>query len=219
VRARTGLFPLAALALALSARPARAETTPRALEPPPLEVHHAPLPDGELGYREVMPQLTPAWFVFQLVPSPELAFGRERHIDPTGAVDKSIHTDFGLRWELTPFLWSFGVHRKQVRWRSFVVDPIARQSGSLELSTGIEYIAGDVNAVILRPGLRVYLPVAQRGEYVSVSLGTSAYRFDGLRVAYDAGVYFLSGFLGFQVTVAPTHAPLAAITTFRIRYF
>jgi hypothetical protein len=153
------------------------------------------------------------------VPSPELAFGRERHIDVNGVVDKSIHTAFGLRWELTPFLWSFGVHRKQVRWRSFVVDPIARQSGSLELSTGIEYIAGDIHGVIVRPGARVYLPVAHRGEYLSVSLGTSVYRFDGFRVAYDAGVYFLSGFLGFQITVAPAHAPLAAIGTFRIRYF
>jgi hypothetical protein len=155
----------------------------------------------------------------QLLPSPQLAFGRDRHIDLQGDVDRSINTRFGLRWQLTPFLWSFGVHREQTRWRALVVDPIARQSGSIELSTSLEYFFGDLSTFIVRPGLRVYLPIAQRGEFLSASLGTSVYRFDGFRVAYDVGVYFLSGFFGVLVTVAPAHAPLATIATFRIRYF
>jgi hypothetical protein len=186
---------------------------------PVQEVHRSPQPDLRFGYQQ--PSLTPtfAWAAFQLVPSPELAFGRHRRIDPAGRTETDLSPSFGLRWQATPLLWSFGVHPRQSRWRYFVVDPIARQSGSLELSTSFEYIGGHVDRFLVRPGLRVYLPVAQKGEYLSVSLGTSVYAYEGLRVAYDVGAYLLGGLVGFQVTVAPTHAPLAAITTLRLRYF
>jgi hypothetical protein len=204
-----------------SAMPAHADASgaPSLSVPPPLDVHHAPQPQPELTYREVLPQPTLVWFAMQLLPSPEVAFGRQRHIDFAGTVDDSIKPAWGLRWQLSPLVWSFGVNRRQSRWRFFVVDPIARHSGSLELSGSFEYIGGDVNGVIVRPGARVYLPVSHRGENLSVSLGTSVYRFDGFRVAYDVGAYVLSGFLGLQLTVAPSHAPLAAIATVRIRYF
>lgn len=182
-------------------------------------VHRTPVPDETLTYREASPYPTMAWAVLQLVPSPELAVGRQRRIGPTGDVEDSPTTAFGLRWQLTPVLWSFGVNRHQSRWRYFVVDPLARQSGSLELSTSFEYIGGHVDRLLARPGLRVYLPVAHKGEYLSVSFGTSVYDYDGLRVAYDVGAYLLAGFLGLQMTVAPTHAPLAAIATIRLRYF
>jgi hypothetical protein len=215
------LVSLALLAGDAHAAPADSDSAPASPAPsvPVQDVHRAPLPDTSLGYHQVMPRPTLAWAAFQLLPSPEVAFGRQRHIGPTGAVDDATSAAFGLRWQVTPVLWSFGVHRSQSRWRYFVVDPIARQSGSLELSTSFEYIGGHVDRVLVRPGLRVYLPVAQRGEYLSVSLGTSVYGYDGLRVAYDVGAYILAGMLGFQMTVAPTHAPLAAIATVRLRYF
>jgi hypothetical protein len=182
-------------------------------------VRQAPPPDRSLGFLRSTPRPTPAWAILQLIPSPELALGRQRRIDPAGVVDGSVSTAFGLRWQLTPLLWSFGVHRSQSRWRTFVVDPFARQSGSIELSTSFEYIGGHVDRLLARPGLRAYFPIAQKGEYLSVSLGTSVYRYDGLRVAYDVGAYILSGLFGVQITVAPTHDALAAIATLRLRYF
>ena len=94
-----------------------------------------------------------------------------------------------------------------------------RPSRSIELSTSFEWIGGHVDRVLARPGLRAYFPLAHKGEYLSMSLGTSVYAFDGLRVAYDVGAYILAGTLGFQMTFAPAHAPLAAIATFRVRYF
>src|SRR5690606_28490392 len=109
--------------------------------------------------------------------------------------------------------------RYQPRWRALVVDPIARHSGSLELSTSVEYIGGHVDRLLLRPGLRAYLPVVHRGEYLSVSLGTSVYAYDGLRVAYDVGAHVLGGFVGLRVTLAPRHAPLAGIAALALRYF
>lgn len=201
----------AAVAALLLAGPARAEAPPPARQAPP----------PETSYDVHQPTLYPtlAWTILQLVPSPELVFGRQRRIDADGRVDAAVSPAFGVRWQVTPAVWSFGVHRRQSRWRWFVVDPFARHSGSLELSGTFEYIGGHVDRLLVRPGLRVYLPVAQKGEYLSVSLGTSVYRYDGLRVAYDVGAYVLSGFLGVQVTVAPTHDPLAAIATLRLRYF
>ncbi len=211
----------ASLFAALAAMCADANAAPEteSSSPPVPVVHRAPQPDTSLDYHRVTPYPTLGWALFQLVPSPELAIGRQRRIAPTGEVDESPTTAFGLRWQLTPVLWSFGVHRKQPRWRYFVVDPFARVSGSLELSTSIEYIGGHVDRVLVRPGVRAYLPLAQKGEYLSMSLGTSVYSYEGLRVAYDVGAYLLAGVLGFQVTVAPAHAPLAGIATINLRYF
>lgn len=207
-----------ATAVALLASLPRAASA-EGIEAPVQDVHHVPVPDASFGYTPVSRWLTPSWLLLQAIPSPELAFGRHRTITATGAVEKDSSPSFGLRWQLTPVLWSFGVHPSQSRWRTFVVDPIARHSGSLELSTSAEYIAGHVDRLIVRPGLRAYLPLVQKGEYLSMSLGTSAYSYAGLRVAYDVGAYFIGGLVGLQVTVAPTHAPLAAITTLSLRYF
>jgi len=207
-----------ALSAAIVAATATA-TTAHADPPPPLDVHRAPTPSDEIQTHQPQPFPSFTWLAMQLLPSPELAFGKTKQISADGHVDDSIRTAFGLRWQLTPVLWSFGVHRSQPRWRFFVVDPFARHSGSIELSTSFEYIGGHFDGLIARPGLRVYLPVLEKGERLSTSLGTSVYAADGLRVAYDVGAYILNGFLGVQVTVAPRHAPLATIATLRLRYF
>lgn len=194
-------------------------TAAGAEEPPPIDVHRAPVPDDRLAMHEPQPYPTLPWILFQLLPSPELAFGKTKVIDAAGRVDDSIRTAFGLRWQLTPVLWSFGVHHSTSGWRYFVVDPLARHSGSIELSTSFEYIGGHFDGLIARPGVRVYLPLLEKGEKLSTSFGSSFYGADGLRVAYDAGIYVLNGFLGLQVTVAPRHQPLATIATLRLRYF
>src|SRR5262249_17835578 len=93
----------------------------------------APAPDQTLGLPRPHVHASGGWALPRFLPSPELAFGRQRSLDDAGHVDRGVSTAFGLRWQLTPVLWSFGVHRRQSRWRFFVVDPFARQSGSLEL--------------------------------------------------------------------------------------
>lgn len=210
------LVMLAALAAGLTA------TRDAAADPKTFvqDVHRAPQPDAHLDYRNIGPHPTFEWALFQLLPSPEIAVGRQKHIEASGTVDDGPRAAFGLRWQLTPLLWSFGVHRSQTRFRSFIVDPFARHSGSIELSASFEYIGGDIDRLLVRPGVRTYLPVLSKGETLSVSLGTSVYTYDGdLRVAYDVGAYTFSGFLGLQLTAAPSHAPLAGIATLRLRYF
>jgi hypothetical protein len=186
---------------------------------PSPEVHAIPLPDNTPTVHTVIPYPTLAWVALQALPSPEIAIGRQHRIDEAGGVDETMSTTWGLRWQLTPVLWSFGVHHSQTRWRTFVVDPLARQSGSIEFSTTFEYIGGNIDRFLVRPGVRAYFPLLQRGEYLSTSIGTSVYDYDGFRVAYDVGVYTFGGLLGLQMTLAPTHRPLAAIGTIRVRYF
>lgn len=190
--------------------PAKAAVDPNEPFPPP-SPRVQTLPDTSYEYRE--PHLYPsfAWIGLQALPSPEVAVGR---------VQGQTEEAFGLRWQLSPVVWSWGVNRRVSRWRFFVVDPLARHSGSLELSGTFEYLFGYVDRMIVRPGVRAYFPLAQRGEYLSMSLGTSTYAYDQkAHVAYDVGAYVLFGLFGVQATIAPDHGPLSAIGTFRIRYF
>jgi hypothetical protein len=202
----TMLAPASAVAAGPSSVDANAPFPPEA----PLLVQ----PDR--GYAYASPQAYPslAWFVVQLIPSPEVAVGRVHTPDAT------TEAAFGLRWQLTPLLWSWGTNRHASRWRTFVVDPLARHSGSLELTGTVEYFFGGIDRAIVRPGVRAYFPLLQRGEYLSTSIGTSTYAYDAkMRVAYDVGAYVLWGLFGVQVTIAPENGPLTAIGTFRIRYF
>ena len=128
----------------------------------------------------------------QLVPSP----GARRRSVRDARQRREPRDDraaFGMRWQLTPVLWSWGciarvavahLRRRSARapWR------LARAASDLE------YIVGHVERLLCRPGVRAYLPLVQRGEYLSVSLGTSIYALRRkLRVAYDVGAYVLSG--------------------------
>ena len=140
------------------------------------------------------PRPTIPWLVTQLVPSPELSFG-----------DGSTH--FGVRWQVTPILWSFGMHRKLSPWRFFVVEPLTRTSGSLEAFVTPEIIdlgKRPDDLFVLRPGLRVTLPIVERGDYLAVSFASGPWIHDG-----DVGSYFewsaytFFGFLGLQFTMSP----------------
>ncbi|AGP42406.1 hypothetical protein [Sorangium cellulosum] len=155
-------------------------------------------------------RLTVPWLLVQLVPSPELWIGPgEAH--------------FGVRWQVTPLLYSFGMNRKLSPWRAFVVEPLTRHAGSLELFGAPEYIARPGafgERWIFRGGVRAYFPLLHRGDYLSCSLGGSAiYARERLGASYEAGVYTLFGALGAQVTTTPTAALRSTTITLSIRYF
>src|ERR1039458_9947254 len=146
------------------------------------------------------------WLVTQLVPSPELVYG-----DATAR--------FGVRWQGTPLLFSWGIHRGLSPWRFFVAEPYVRQSGSIELYLTPEVVTSGGSlgpGGILRTGLRGYFPLVEHGEHLSVSAGVSQFFYDGQSGAgYEAGVYTLSGIVGLQVTVSPAFSPLTTIATLR----
>ncbi len=153
------------------------------------------------------PVPTVPWVGAQLVPSPEFV-SDPRH----GAL-------FGMRWQLTPLLYSFGIYRTLSPWRAFVVEPIVRQSGSTELYFSPEYfgVSGSVDQRFgARTGLRTYLPVVERGDDLSLSFGASWLHWQGRdSVGYEAGAHVLFGFVGAIVTFEPL--PHAARWTFTLQ--
>ncbi len=182
---------------------------------------HARAFDTELAphtadVRQPMYQPTLGWFAAQLLPSPEIADGSQ------GAA-------WGLKWQLTPVAYSWGVYRKISPWRFGVVDPSARQSGSVELYLSPEYFYFPTHSarpswrgdeLFLRYGGRAYFPLIERGEFLSTSIGTSLYDFGGKwAVAYEAGLYGLGGLFGVQVSVTPASGPLRVVSTAVLRFF
>jgi hypothetical protein len=183
--------------------PAHSQDTPGPpTHPPDLARVQDPIPYPTLG-----------WVIPQLIPSPEVLAGT------SGA-------RAGLRWQVTPLLYSFGINRRLTPWRSLVVDPLSRQSGSVELYFTPEYAArgaGSGADFLARTGLRSYFGLVQHGDYLSVSIGASHFFYEGRSgAALEAGAYIGSGIVGLQVTYSPTRSaePGAEwIVTLRIRYF
>ncbi|HEX4354364.1 MAG TPA: hypothetical protein VHZ95_15650 [Polyangiales bacterium] len=185
---------LIAAALFACAQPARADeaATDRAPTPP---TSHPIVAAG-------------VWMLTQLVPSPMLVVGEE-------------HVGFGMRWQATPLLYSFGIAERP--FRSFIVSPVARHSGSIEFHVSPEWSCcapSDRVSWLVRSGFRVYLPLIEHGEILSWSIGSSAYlAADGGGVSGDVGIYTLFGTLGLTVTVSPWLARREVITALNLRYF
>lgn len=150
------------------------------------------------------------WAVMQLIPSPELGVG-----------DDGVR--FGLRWQVSPVLYSFATDARLSRWRWFIAEPIVRHSGSIELFASPEYLTlegGLADRFGVHVGLRSYFGLIGRGDNLSVSLGSSYYRFAEARgVAFEAGAYVLFGSLGLVLTYAPEFDAARWLTTLRLRYF
>jgi hypothetical protein len=167
----------------------------------PSRAHAAPAREPSLG-------ASPLWVLAQLAPSPTLATG-----------DDGVHA--GLRWQVTPLLYAWGVHRRVSGWRSFVVEPFVRHVGSVELFASPEVYFGVHPRWLVRPGVRAYLPVLTHGESLSVSFAASYQRVaahDGL--ALEVGAYALFGVVGVQLSYALGPAsPVQALATLRLRYF
>lgn len=148
------------------------------------------------------------WTGAQLIPSPLLVLSER-------------HAGGGLRWQLTPLLYSFGIAERPVR--SFLVSPIARHSGSVELHVSPEWACcapGDDHGWLARAGVRVYFPWLEHGEVLSWSIGASGYyAADGVGPAGDIGIYTLFGSLGLTLTVSPLLSQREVITALNVRYF
>ena len=153
------------------------------------------------------------WLLTQAIPSPALVI----------SLPRLAHVGGGLRWQLTPLLYSFGIAERP--FRTFYVTPIARHAGSIELHASPEWACcapqGD-SSWLLRAGLRVYLPLIEHGEVLSWSLGGSYYRALGHRdagFAGDLGIYTLFGVFGLHVTLSPLLAQRELVVSLNIRYF
>lgn len=152
------------------------------------------------------------WAVAQLIPSPLLVIGKE-------------HVGGGVRWQLTPLLYSFGIAERPLR--TFLVSPIARHSGSIELHVSPEWACCAPNqqsSWLVRAGLRLYLPLLEHGEKLSWSVGGAYYRGSGSGGerdggSADLGIFTFNGAFGLNVTVSPWLTRREVITAFTLRLF
>src|SRR5689334_25424813 len=95
-------------------------------------------------------RVTPAaaagiWAFAQLIPSPLY-------------VATSDRVGGGVRWQITPFIYSFGVAAGPVR--AFIIEPVARHTGAVELYASPEWACcapGGDTSWILRGGAPLYL--------------------------------------------------------------
>lgn len=150
---------------------------------------------------------SPLWGATQLIPSTEVAFA---------ASDVRV----GLRWQVAPLLYSWGLNRRVSPWRSFVVEPNARYGGSVEFFGAAGFYVGDGDAELVRAGLRAYVPIAHRGEHLSLSLGTHVQRALGTtEIGIEAGAYILFGIVGLQATYLPQPGGPVATVGLNVRYF
>ncbi len=163
---------------------------------------------GSVTEPDVYPSIM--WASSQLIPSPEW-------------VTSTDELKFGMRWQVTPLLYSFGINKKLSPWRYFIAEPLVRQSGSVELFFTPEYLNLEdklKDKWLFRGGARAYIPLWQHGEYLSASLAASYFNFNGNNgLSYEAGIYLFAGILGFQTTYSPSFTNSEWIFTIRLRYF
>jgi hypothetical protein len=148
------------------------------------------------------------WTAVQLIPSPLLVIGG----NGLGG---------GLRWQITPLVYSFGVAARPLR--AFVIEPVARHTGAVELYFSPEWACcapQQASSWLARGGARLYWPLLLSGESLSGSLGGSYYfaqPHDG--AALEVGIYTLASIFGFTLTVAPTLAGREVIAAFTLHYY
>lgn len=150
---------------------------------------------------------TIAWIATQALPSPEITSDGKA----------------GMRWQVTPVLYSFGMYRKLSRWRFFVVEPLTRTSGSLEAFVTPELVnlgPRPEDWFVLRPGLRLTLPLVERGDYLSVSFAAGAWIHTGdVGTYWEASAQTLFGILGLAFTMSPGLKGAEYTFGLRVRYF
>lgn len=166
--------------------------------------------DAQPRPRQRLPHPTPLWAAAQLVPSPEWVL-------------RDGESHFGLRWNITPVLVSFALRPGLNPWRTLVAEPLVRFGGSFELVVSPELIllpGRFAQQWGLRTGLRAHLPLLDRGEYLSASLGVSHFYYrEEHGFGVEAGATVLYGLLGVRLTFTPWLLGASAwIVTLELRY-
>ncbi|MBM4158847.1 MAG: hypothetical protein FJ216_08730 [Ignavibacteria bacterium] len=141
-----------------------------------------------------------SWALLQAFPSP--FFVHDEGFN-------SSRLQFALKWNVTPFNYSFNANELVSPVSILMVNPIRRYGGSVELFLQPEwalstYRNSGMKRFALNGGTRFYIPVSEGGEYLSVSLGVK-YKFrknlNGFEknsTGLEFGVYTFFGIIGFQ---------------------
>ena len=141
-----------------------------------------------------------SWSLLQTIPSPVLF---------QDSNDKDARVIFGLRWQVTPVNISFRTNRYESPFQFFMINPVRKFTGSIELFVQPELASDEFDYSKLSmfgigAGSRLTIPVSGDGQNISVSIGGKYnYRNDYLGsdkhyFGIETGIYFIYGILGVQ---------------------
>ncbi len=116
-------------------------------------------------------------------------------------------THFAFEWEAAPVLYSFGLNRLASPWKFFVTTPVARYTGSIEAVVSAQVFT-------TKPGtshfgysgqLLGHVPLIERGEYLSATIGAARYHTNGQYNTFIVGgMGTMFGMLHGTVKYAPS---------------
>jgi len=141
-----------------------------------------------------------SWAAMQLLPSP--VFFEDKGNGKSG-------TEFGFEWQVTPLSYTFSTNKYLNHFSVLMIKPVKKFTGSAELFFTPQYALNSfdyskMQRYMYNTGARIYFPVAQGGEYLSLSLGAGYYsqknednsKVDG--IMYEAGIYSVFGMFGIK---------------------
>ncbi|HEY3251878.1 MAG TPA: hypothetical protein VGK25_12270 [Ignavibacteria bacterium] len=140
------------------------------------------------------------WAILQAVPSP--TYFEDRNT-------ANSRLKFGFEWQMIPFSYSFNTNKYLSKVNFFYIKPSKRFSGSAECFFEPALILSDfkyaeLKKFMFKTGVRIILPVAQKGEYLSISFGAGYYRQSGINekiydgITYEAALFSFFGMLGLK---------------------
>lgn len=147
------------------------------------------------------------WLTWQLVPSFTVTS------TPTQA-------PFGLEWEATPLLYSFGISRLVSPWYTFIVEPTARFSGSVEVVVTGQFYPYKLGSSHFGYSAQLlgHIPLIERGEHLALNVGLAKYRIGNEYPLFKVvGVSTLFGFV--HINLKQSSSPSIWMGSFEIRIF
>jgi hypothetical protein len=142
------------------------------------------------------------WALIQAIPSP--AFYQDNN-------NENSRLQFGLKWNVTPVNYSFNANKMISPLQFFKVNPMRRYGGSVELFVQPEWAVSsfkysDLNRFTISPGIRMFIPMVEYGEYLSGSIGVKyTFRKDKQNeqdniYGIEMGTYIFFGMIGVNYT-------------------
>ncbi len=127
---------------------------------------------------------------------------------------------FGFEWEVTPVLYSFGMNKQISPWYSFIVEPTARFTGSIEIVAAGQVFTTKMGGSYFAASSHLMgtIPLIERGEHLTLNLGLGVYSIARqIRIVQVAGISTLFGIVHFNLKHAGN--PSTWIFTFEFRIF
>lgn len=130
-----------------------------------------------------------SWMAVQMIPSPVL-------------LSTPSASPFGFEWEATPLLYSFGMTKLVSPWYSFLVEPPARFTGSIELIVSGQIFTTKVGRSYFGSSVQLlgHIPLIEMGGHLGLNIGVARYSYANADPWFKVlGVSSIFGMLHFNI--------------------